>query len=103
MHLAIPDVDRYLRFLTLLYNREILLELLVTGKMVSVKLIYCRQDWKLYLGERGGRQRGRRRRRRHHGVCCGVHGGVELVVVVLDLRHGRRVRRVRQRAASGRG
>ena len=66
-------------------------------------------------GRRGGRvgggvagwlspDRGRRwrRRRGHHGVGRGVHGRVELVVVVLDLRHRhRRVGRVRQRAVGG--
>ena len=34
-------VDLYLRFLTLLYYKAILLELLVTGKMLSVKLFCC--------------------------------------------------------------
>ena len=35
------NVDLYLTFLTLLYRRAILLVLLITGKMVLVKLFYC--------------------------------------------------------------
>ena len=38
------NVDLYLTFLTLLYCRAILLVLLITGKMVSVIVIYCQSS-----------------------------------------------------------